>query len=175
MKGFTLLEILVACAIFIVLIFAVFQVMEAGRSSWFTGDVSVELRQQIIKTFTLMGKELMGTAPAQISLGSGNNSNSLNFKLPQRDNNNHVVLGSNGKIVWASAANSITYALAGSQITRTASGTTRVLANNVTSLQFSRPAAPLDILQINVMVSKRAVTGRQLQDSGEIQIKMRNQ
>lgn len=174
MKGFTLIELLISCAIFIILISAVFQVMETGRSAWFTGDVSVELRQQIIKAFTVMEKELMGTAPSKMDLGSNSNSNSLNFKLPQRDGNNHVVLASNGTISWESAANSITYALAGSQITRSANGTTRVLANNVTGLQFSRPAAPLNILQINITVSKTTTTRRQLQDSGEIQIKMRN-
>jgi type II secretory pathway component PulJ len=174
MKGFTVLELLFACAILLVLIFAVFQVMTTGSSSWTTGDVSVELRQQIIKAFTVMEKELMGTAPAQISLGSGSSSNSLNFKLPQRDSNNHVVLGSNGAVTWESSANSITYTLAGSQITRAVSGTTKILANNVTSLQFSRPATPLNLLQINIAVRKTTTAGRQMQDSGEIQIKMRN-
>jgi len=172
MKGLTLIEILVATVIFTILIFAVFQVMEVGRSSWFRADVVVELRQEIIKTFMRMESELKETRPAQISLGSGTSGSSLTFKIPQDNNGDGTILDASGNIEWSG---NITYALNGAnQITRTASGLTSILANNVVSLQFTRPTSPVNILQIDITVRKTSVLGTQLQDTGQIMIKMRN-
>jgi len=172
MKGLTLIEILVATVISTILIFAVFQVMEVGRSSWFRADVVVELRQEIIKTFMRMESELKETRPAQISLGSGTSGSSLTFKIPQDNNGDGTILDASGNIEWSG---NITYALNGAnQITRTASGLTSILANNVVSLQFTRPTSPVNILQIDITVRKTSVLGTQLQDTGQIMIKMRN-
>jgi len=172
MKGLTLIEILVATVISTILIFAVFQVMEVGRSSWLRGDVVVELRQEIIKTFMRMESELKETRPAQISLGSGTSGSSLTFKIPQDNNGDGTILDASGNIEWSG---NITYALNGAnQITRTASGLTSILANNVVSLQFTRPTSPVNILQIDITVRKTSVLGTQLQDTGQIMIKMRN-
>jgi prepilin-type N-terminal cleavage/methylation domain-containing protein len=172
MKGFTLVEILVATAIFTILILAGFQVMEVGRSFWFTGDVTVELRQEIIKAFMRMEAELKETRPAQISLGSGTSSSSLTFKIPQDNNGDGTILDASGNIEWSG---DITYALNGAnQITRTASDITTIIANNVISLMFTRPTSPVNILQIDITVRKASAIGRQQQDSGQIMIKMRN-
>ena len=136
------------------------------------GDVVVELRQEIIKTFMRMESELKETRPAQISLGSGTSGSSLTFKIPQDNNGDGTILDASGNIEWSG---NITYALNGAnQITRTASGLTSILANNVVSLQFTRPTSPVNILQIDITVRKTSVLGTQLQDTGQIMIKMRN-
>lgn len=172
MRGFTLVEILVSCAIFTILILATFQLMEVGRSSWFTTDVTVELRQEIIKTFMRMERELKETRPAQISLGSGTSSSFLTFRIPQDNNNDGTILDTSGNIEWSG---DITYALnSASQITRTALGVTSIIANNVLSLQFTRPLTPINILQIDISVGKTSASRRQQQDSGQIMVKMRN-
>ncbi|OGX15703.1 MAG: hypothetical protein A2166_02945 [Omnitrophica WOR_2 bacterium RBG_13_41_10] len=173
MKGFTLIEILVAVSIFSILIFAVFAVMDVGRSAWFTADVSAELRQELIKTFTRMERELKETAPAQTDLSSNSSSPSLTFSVPQDNDGDGTILNSTGNVEWSG---SITYALnTNNQITRTASGVTTILANNITALLFTRPASSSDnLLQINITAQRRSAIGRVAQDNGQITIKMRN-
>jgi prepilin-type N-terminal cleavage/methylation domain-containing protein len=172
MKGFTLVEILIAVVIFLFLILGLFAVMEVGRGAWFTGDVVVALRQEIIKAVMTMEKELRETRPAQISLTSGNSSPLLTFRIPQDNNNDGTILDAFGNIEWSG---DITYALnADNQITRTASGVTAVIANNMINLQFTRPTSPVNILQIDITARKASVLGRVFRDTGQIMIKMRN-
>ncbi len=171
MKGFTLIELLVAVGVFLILILAIFAVMGVGRGAWFTGDVSVELRQEIIKAFMTMEKELRETRPSRIrGLRSGESNSSLTFIIPQE--NNGTILDAFGNILWSG---DITYALNGAnQITRNASGVTNILANNIVTLNFTRPDSPLNILQIDITARKTSLTGRLTQDAGQIIIKMRN-
>mgnify|MGYP000860864176 CR=1 FL=1 len=171
-KSFTLPEILVAFSIFTLLTIGVFQVMSVGKNFWFTGDISMELRQEIIKTFMKMENELRKTRPAQITLGSGTSSSMLTFRIPNDNNGNGTILDASGNVEWS---NPITYALNdANQITRTTSGSTTILANNIISLQFTRPMTPLNLLQIDIVVGKKAATNRQLEDVGQIMITMRN-
>jgi len=172
MKGFTLIEVMVGVVILLLLILAAFAVMDVGRGAWFTGDVSVALRQEVIKAFARMERELNGTRPAQISLRIGTSSPSLTFEIPQDINGDGTILDAQGNVEWSG---NIVYALNGSnQITRTASGKTSVLANNIVNLQFSRPASPVNLLQIDITAQKVSSTGRTVQDAGQIIIKMRN-
>ncbi len=172
MKGFTLIEIIFAVGIFLLLILAIFAVMDVGGGAWFTGDVSVQLRQEIIRAFMTMEKELKVTRPSQISLTSGSSSSSFTFKMPHDNNNDGTVLDSFGNVEWS---DNITYALNGANtITRTASGTTSVLAHNIVNLQFSRPLSPVNLLQIDITARKVSATGRTARDTGQITIKMRN-
>ena len=92
MRGFTLLEILVAVSIFTLLILAIFAVMDLGRASWFTGSASTEVHQEIIKSFMTMEKEIRETRPAEINLTSGTSSSSFIFKVPQDTDSDGDVL-----------------------------------------------------------------------------------
>ena len=180
MKGFTLIEILIACAIFSILILSVFRVISVGSSSWFIGDASVALRQEVIKTFMRLERELRQTRPSQINLAFGTSATSLTFKVPQDNNADGTILDSSGNIEWST---NIVYALNNTshQITRTASNVTSIIANDVTGLRFSRNFTSIlanvslaNILQVDINVSKTTPTGRQLKDKGQIQMEMRN-
>lgn len=171
-KGLTLIEILITSAILILLILAVFQVMETGRSTVFTGDLTVQLRQEIIRSFMRMERELKEARPALVSVTSGNSSSSITFRVPQDINGDGTVLDDFGIIEWSP---DITYALNGTgQITRVSSGVTNIIANDITNLQFSRPVSPVNILQIDMTVRKISSAGRQLQDTGQLVVEMRN-
>ena len=100
-KGFTLLEVLIATSIFLIFVIAASAVMDVGRSAWFTGDVAVELRQEINKAFMYMEKDLEKTRPAEISLASDSSSTSLTFKIPQDNDADGTILDSNGNIEWS--------------------------------------------------------------------------
>ena len=119
-----------------------------------------------------MERELKETRPAQTSLASGSSSASLTFRIPQDTDGDGTILDSLGNIEWSPQ---ITYALNGShQITRTASGATTVMANNISVLQFTRPLSPVNILQVDITASKNTTFGRQIQDLGQITFEMRN-
>lgn len=175
MKGFTLIEIIFGVGIFLILVLAIFAVMNVGIGAWFSSDVSVQLRQEIIKAFTKMEKELKETRPAsaQIDLGIDSSSHSLRFKIPQDGGDpDDTILNPSGNIEWSDW---IKYELNGAnEITRTASGVTSVLARNVVNLQFTRPASPVNILQIDITARKVSAQRRTIQDVGQITIKMRN-
>lgn len=172
MKGFTLIETIFAVTIFLLLTLAVFTMMYAGRGAWFTGDVSAQLRQDIIRAFTAMERGLKETRPSQISLAIGASSPTLTFRIPQDNDNDGTVLDSLGNIEWS---DNITYALNGAnEITKTVSGVTSLLARNIINLQFTRPVSPVNLLQIDVTARKVSVQGRTIEDTGQIMIKMRN-
>ena len=82
-----------------------------------------------------------------------------------------------GKVEWDNT--SVTYSLNGAkQLIRSYGGANKVIAANIISLQFSRPAAaPGDketLLQINVNAQKTDARGTVYQDSEQMTIKMRN-
>ena len=92
--------------------------------------------------------------------------------MPNDNDGDGDVLDASGNIEWSG---NITYALnVNSQITRTASGVVSVLANNIVSLRFTRPVTPIDILQVDITSRKTSATRRQIQETGQIEIKMRN-
>jgi len=172
MKGFTLLETLVALSIFTFLILAIFGIMDLGRASWFTASAAVEVHQEIIKSFMKMEKEFRNTRPAEVSLTSGTSSASITFRVPQDTDGDGDVLDAIGGIEWSG---DITYALNSSdQITRTASGVPSILANSIVSLLFTRPIASVDIIQVDITARKTSFARRQFQETGQIIIKMRN-
>ncbi|MFH1867901.1 MAG: prepilin-type N-terminal cleavage/methylation domain-containing protein [Candidatus Omnitrophota bacterium] len=179
MRGFTLLEILITVAIFTILVLGVFQLMEAGNRFWLEGGASAELRQDIIRALMRMESELKETrsiSPApQINLAIGASSPALTFNIPQVDSATGTILNPIGAVNWSAP---ITYALnANNQITRTdiGTGTVTIIANHVSGLVFARLATdPSNILRINITVGKTTLTRRQLQDTQQIRIKMRN-
>ncbi len=172
MKGFTIVEALVSTTILLILVLVGFSMLDIGKGAWFTGSQESDLSEDLNRAMLVMGKELKNTRPSQISLGAGSTSSSLTFRLPQDNNSDGTNLDASGSVEWSTP---IVYALNGSrQITRTYAGQSRILANNVSSLLFSRSATELNLLNIDVTVSKSSQIGRTLQQSAQITIKMRN-
>lgn len=170
--GFTFMEVLVSIVIFLILVSVAFAVMNAGVTSWFTGSIAVELRREIIRAFTVMDRDLKETAPAQTNLASGANAATITFTVPQDIDADGTVLNAAGQIEWSG---NIIYALnANGQITRTDANGTRILANNITALLFTRPVSPVDILWIDVSAQKANVRGDLINDAERMVIKMRN-
>ena len=170
MKGFTLLEILIATSIFLMLTAVALSLMLTSNEAWFTGSTSIGLRQEIIKTLLTMEKELKETRASQTNLSIGSTSSSLSFKIPKITNGS--ILDSSGNIIWS---NGIAYSLnANKQIIRNDSVTTTVLGNNVTALNFTRPTAMGNILQINITAQKTSPTRRVFHDTELMSIRMRN-
>ena len=60
------------------------------------------------------------------------------------------------------------------QLTRTYAGTSKILASEISLLQFSRPATSMDLLDIDITASNTSEVGRALQQSAHLTVKMRN-
>ena len=178
--AFTLLEALVAAAVFSILVGITFTVLNTGIGSWFMGDVEAELRREIIKALTVMERELKYTAAAQTNLASGATAASLSFHLPNKDANGVVINWDESapSINWS--ADVIIYELNanGEIVRRTSSGQSSVLARSVIALQFSRTPPPdpfpENILRIDITVQKTDKKGRLLSDVVQLLVKMRN-
>lgn len=172
--GFTFVEIILAVSIFLVLIVSLYGVMETGRGSWFRASTAVELRQEIIRALTRMESELKEVRPGLISLAAGDTSSSLVFKLPQDIDNDGTILSvSLGQVEWS---NNITYALNGAnEITRTVQGDPAfIIAKDIVSLEFTRPVGQDRILEILITARKTSVLRNTVEDTGGIEVKMRN-
>jgi prepilin-type N-terminal cleavage/methylation domain-containing protein len=171
MRGFTLVEIMISSVVLAILIVTLFLVLSIGQRSWLSADVSIHLRQEVARSIVVMGQELNETSPAKINLALNIPAGSIIFKIPQDLNGDGDVITTNGDIEWSP---NITYSLnASHQIQRAVSaGATTIIANNITGLQFTRTLN--DVIRINVTAGKVSDTGRMVQDSGEVIVKMRN-
>ncbi|MFA5271620.1 MAG: hypothetical protein WC412_04690 [Candidatus Omnitrophota bacterium] len=181
--GFSLVEVIVATCIFLMLVDMAFVTLNTGMNSWFTGNIAVEMRSELIKTLSVMEKELKETAPAQTNLPSGALAASINFHLPggvDVDGDGTIIYWSGTAPLYEPAiewsAEVITYELnaAGEIIRRTSLGQSRVLARNISSLQFSRPSVASNILQIDITAQKQDSKGRIVNDAARLMVKMRN-
>lgn len=171
MRGFTLVEIMVTSVVLAILIVSLFLVLSIGQRSWLSADVSIQLRQEIARGIINMGQELKESSPAKINLTLNSSSNSITFKIPNDNNGDGSVVDASGNIEWSQ---NITYSLnASSQVIRAVSGgATTILANNITSLQFTR--IQNEVIRINITASKTSNIGKLVQDTGQIIVKLRN-
>lgn len=172
-KGFSLIEIILVVSMFSILMFVTYLIMDTSRKAWFVSEVSGELRQNIIRTFMRMETELKETRPSQVSLLVGGTSSNLTFRVPFDSDSDGDCLDSNGNVEWSE---DITYSLdpVSHQIKRTVSGVSTVIANNIAVLQFRRPVASSNRLQIDITARKNTLDKRVIQDPGQIIVKMRN-
>lgn len=167
MKGFTLVEVLVAVLIFSFISAAIFMVLSVGKASWYTGDAEIELNQEMRKALMIMNGQLRQSSSAVISGVPANDNyyTSITFKMPEG-------VDSDGSIDWSEDIN---YSLnANHQIISLNAGASSILANNITSLQFRRPSGNPDIIEIYIIAQKNTAGGRSLQDSITSSVKMRN-
>lgn len=170
MRGFTLVEIMVTSVVLAILIVSLFLVLSIGQRSWLSADVTIQLRQEIARGTINLGQELKESSPAKINLTLNSSSNSITFKIPQDTNGDGVVVDSSGNIEWSP---DITYSLnASNQVIRFSAGVTAILANDITSLQFSR--IQNEVIRIDITAAKTSNIGRLVQDAGQIIVKLRN-
>ncbi len=172
MKGLTLFEVLVSILIFSIIALGLSSAIVVGKNALFVSDIPTQLRQNVLFALMPMARELRQTAPAKINLSEGTSSSTITFKIPHDNNADGVVVDNVGSVEWGS---DITYVRDGlNQLTRTQDGVTKVIAPNVTTLQFSRPVGEDALIQIDLTVSKTDGQGNLYQDSEQAVIKMRN-
>lgn len=172
MKGFSLVEVMVTVLIFSLIFAAVFMLLTGGQASWYTGDVQIELTQEIRKALLTVDKELRQTASSVISdvPADGDYYISITFRIPKDIDDDGDVISAIGTMEWS---DNINYSLnANNQIIRTYPLGISVLANNISVLRFRRPEP--DIIEIYITAQKTTILGRNLQTSIMSSLKLRN-
>jgi len=181
-NSFSLVEIIVATCIFLILANMAFLTLNTGMNAWFSGGTSVELRNEIIRGLTAMAKELKQTAPGEVDYPpSPGSATYIIFSLPQDLDNDGTIIDWSGfaandyEPTIEYAPTTVRYELNSTgQIIRISSGQSRIIAKDIVSLQFTRPATESDILQINIGAQKKDKKGRVISDTASLIIKMRN-
>lgn len=164
--GFTMVEMLVCILIFSYIAGGLYTVISVGDSSYQNNSAQVELQQELRKGMEWMKFELQQAGPTSISNVPSNGSwyTSISFKIPTGV--------SSGAISWAT--NPIQFSRSGTDLLRTYSGTSRVIAQDITSIQFRRTSAAPKILEIAMTGQVTAIKGETLQDTLNFKIKLRN-
>lgn len=163
--GFTLIELMVVVAIMTIVISSLFGVLTVARQAWSIGSMRVELQQEIRKAIDTITKELRQTGISTI-IGvpaDGNLYTSIIFQIPDDIDADGDIIDAGGSIEWGAP---ITYAMGGlanEQILRTSGGSTKVVSNKVSSLQFRRLVASPKIVEISLQAQDNTIEGRLVQ------------
>lgn len=109
--------------------------------------------------------DLSESSETQISCSPGTNCTSLSFNVSKG------VLAS-GSINWS--ANPVNYTLTSGQVIRAEGPDSRVVANNISGMVFSRQAGLSRIVQINLSAQKNDQFDRVVSENLSSSIMMRN-
>ncbi len=168
-RGFTLVEVMVTALIFLILIGSVLTILAIGQSSWETGDVRVELEQELRKSMSWLSSDLRSAGVTTVTdvPADGAWYTSVTFRKPSDV--------ANGMIVWET--DTIQYVCGGAggrQLLRKTAGSARVVANNIISFQARRMSSNPRMLEVRVSADKRTFKGRLLTDALDLRFNLRN-
>lgn len=145
MRGFSLIELMITLLIFSILLGAIYSAMSMGRTSFQTGDIQIAVQQETRKAMDKLSKEIREAS-------SVNLTNAYPFTI------------------WGE---NIKYEVNNNQLLREAQGQSpTVLANNVTSIQFSLFGG--DMVYITLIAQKNTFLGRSLTATLNSQVTLRN-
>ena len=165
-KGFTMLEVVMVTAISVIIFAVAFNLLRISNEQFQVINAKMTLEESLRDALFKMAQEIRQTSYTKIlSFGTGNSvsGNTINFRVPVPSPDASTLVDSSYTPLWAADIN---YSLDSSthQITRTSAegGVTKtaVLANNVTSLTFSRPNATSGLVTITANAQQTLSNGR---------------
>lgn len=167
--GFSLVEMMIVLAIFTMISGGLYSVFAAGDSSWQVNKVKMELRQELRKAMEGMINDLRqaGSDSIEDVPANGGNYAVMTFKIPDNV--------ASGTLIWNE--DTIQYGLGGlggNQLLRVEGGQTRVIAQNIDSVYFSRPEDSPDALQINLTAEKTPLKGKTMTYPLSFEVQLRN-
>lgn len=152
--GLSLLEILVTAVIFVVIASAIIGLLISGKQTYDFGTAQVNVESEARRALDDISRELRQASGAKITgVSEGASGNSIVFQIPWDIDGDGDVVNALGAVEWSNdpginRIGTIGYSLVGGQILRNLSFTAeqRVLANNIASLSFSRPAGTNSVI-----------------------------
>lgn len=165
-RGFTLSEVLVAVFIFSLLGAACYGIMASGSSSWQVNRTRIELQQELRKSQDWMIHDLRQSGSGVITTvpADGNWYTSITFRT--------CAGASGGAITWS--ADTIQFALSGTQLQRTSGGTTKVLGQSISSLQIRRQAATPNLVEVALQAQKNVPSAPAITFNLSFKVQLRN-
>ena len=168
-NGFSLLEVLIVVAIFTMLAAACSILLTAGYDSWRINKTQIELQQELRKATDWIAQELRigGTSTITNLAADGTWRNTITFKI-----SNGVVSGNIDWYIYTT-----TFVLGGTssnQLQRQSGLDTRIIANNISSLQFRRLASAPNIVEVSLQATKNTFKGNPVTMSTNFKVRMRN-
>ena len=165
-QGYTLVEVLMSVFIFSLLAAACYGIMVSGSSSWQVNRFRIQLQQELRKSQSWMINELRQSGASVITgvPADGNSYTSITFRTSTGV--------SGGAATWS--ADTIQFSLSGNQLQRISGGTTKVLAQNISLLQFQRQAATPNLIQVTVQAQKTASNSPTITGNLSFKVQVRN-
>ncbi|MDP2653792.1 MAG: prepilin-type N-terminal cleavage/methylation domain-containing protein [Candidatus Omnitrophota bacterium] len=168
-RGFTLTEVMIAVFIFTILAAACYGLMAAGSSSWQVNRVKSELYQEMRKAQDWMIADLRQAGSTSVTDVTANGTwfTACTFRTSAGV--------SGGTIAWS--GNTIQFSKGGtnsSQLLRTTGGVTRVLANNVQTLQFRRLSATPRMMEVSLQTQKNVPGAPAVTANLNFKVQLRN-
>lgn len=169
--GMTLIEIIITISIFSVILIAIFSALATARTSWKSGESQISAQQEARKGLNKMIRELRQARVSTITgvPADGNNYSSITFQMP-------TAISISGT-TWSSNIQYLIGGLNSSQLLRAKDGTQTVLANNISTVSFSRNTSTPDMIRISVTVQKNTFPGLSIIQSDislSSEVKLRN-
>ena len=157
-KGFSLIELLMVIALSSGIFYVLARGLSIGTDQMNEASIRMNIQESAREGLYKMVQEIRQSSPSRITIGAGGNT--LFFTVP----NPNSPVAADYTINWA-GGRVITYAMGAAgatatQIIRTDSSTpgqTRVVANDVTGLQFVGNIAAPTLVTITVSVQKELV------------------
>jgi len=180
-KGFSLIELMIVSAIFVFLLGVILGFINFGNISWQSGSSKITVNQELRRGMEAMGRDLSQAKASTISIPPGGSSNSISFQMARDLNNDGAISLSSGVLEGLQPSDPyITYSMvfnasAGfNQLIKTSNGSTSVLANYLTGLQFTRDLSSQNIIYISLSGEKSSIAGHLVKGSLSGRLILRN-
>lgn len=168
-RSFTLIEALIAVALFSVMFGVLMSTLIMGRNSFQTGPEQQELQNKVRQAIDIMIRELYNSNKDKVTIIGGS---AITFRVP-------IGYDGSGNLRWGAEGTEgydINYSVASGQLTRTVLnggspvGTPRILSTDVHSLSFSLTTKTLTI----ALSLQRSILGRVFAENLSSKITFRN-
>ncbi|MCA9403277.1 MAG: hypothetical protein KC897_05800 [Candidatus Omnitrophica bacterium] len=168
-SGTSLVEALVSVVIFLMIMTGFYSVATVGDNSFQVNRVQIELQQELRKSMEAMISDLRMAGSASVIDVPANDTwyTSITFRKPVG-----IVAGS---INWDS--NTIQFLRGGTggvQLQRVYNGTTRVVSQYISTLQFRRLSADPDRLEVQLVGQRNSTKGVPVTYNLDFDIQLRN-
>lgn len=179
-KGFSLIELMIVSAIFVFLLGVILGFINFGNMSWQIGSSKMTVNQELRRGMEAMGRDLSQAKASTISIPPGDSSNSMSFQMARDLNNDGAISLSSGVLEGLQPSDpyiaySMVFNAAGfNQLIKTSNGSTSVLANYLTGLQFTRDLSSQNIIYISLSGEKSSIAGHLVEGSLSGRLILRN-
>ncbi|MCM8813362.1 MAG: hypothetical protein NC924_05425 [Candidatus Omnitrophica bacterium] len=157
--GMTIVELTIACGVLFAVVLGMFEMLHTGQRAWSISAAGMDINAVSRQAMYRMSRELSQAGRATIFI----NNDTLSFQMPSGI--------SSGAVTWGNPVQYARGGVDGRQLLRTEAGTQTILANEVTQLLFTRPAA--DTVAIAMTLSKQSPRGdvATLQVSSQVRVR----